>query len=444
MRRAYRSVTAILLPGLILAGCAVTSRPDTVDPCSADQYGCVHVKPGDPIQIGALIDLDVGPGVDNVDKGVQLAIDYLTGSFTGVPGQLLGHPIKLTIANGGCDRASGEKGAEALAAEPMMIGVIGPSCSASALGAANDILSPKGILTISPAATSPRLTTRYGARPFFFRTIPNDMIQGAVVASFFVNYVKARKVAVIYDANNPYSADLATVFERRFTALTAGGRVTNYPIPDPIPLGSKVDAARKLLIAAGRNRPDALYFPVSRDLCTQIVRLIANTPGLRRTTLVTSEACLSTATLAVSERTKRQVFASSPDLNTQANQGFYTEEFEPAYTRTFAEPPKDIYSAFAFDAANLMFNSIRRSARIDATGALEISRIGLRDAMLRIDGYNGVSGLLRCEEGGDCAQAAYIGVYLSPAWPVGSSGAAAGQQPVYRQEMTLARALTLR
>ncbi|MCG9478339.1 MAG: hypothetical protein K9H34_10165, partial [Actinomycetia bacterium] len=77
----------------------------------------------------------------------------------------------------------------------------------------------------------------------------------------------------------------------------------------------------------------------------------------------------------------------------------------------------------------------RTSVKAD-DGSLLIPRRSLVEAMQSVDGYAGVSNKMVCMPTGDCAQAATIGVFRAPAWPVGSGSQTA--QPVYSKTETLA------
>lgn len=86
---------------------------------------------------------------------------------------------------------------------------------------ANNVTVPKGIALVSPASTSPALST-IDDNGLFFRTTPSDARQGKVLA----DVVKERgydSVAVTY-INNAYGKGLSDSFATEFEAL--GGKVT--------------------------------------------------------------------------------------------------------------------------------------------------------------------------------------------------------------------------
>ena len=90
----------------------------------------------------------------------------------------------------------------------------------------------------------------------------------------------------------------------------------------------------------------------------------------------------------------------------------------------------------AFDATNLLFDSIQRIAVLGSDGSISIPRSALIEAIRVINGYRGVSNQMVCKPTGDCAQSATIAVYRAPFWPVGPS--AAISEPVFSKTETLA------
>ena len=130
---------------LVGAACASSSGEGSggggggEDVCAADQFGCVQVAAGAPIQLGTLeaISGDVASlGQDQVN-GVILAVDYLDGAFDATPGQVLGHDIELQGEDDLCSAEGGQAGATALAANDQIVGVIGTSCSSAEIGRAH-------------------------------------------------------------------------------------------------------------------------------------------------------------------------------------------------------------------------------------------------------------------------------------------------------------------
>jgi branched-chain amino acid transport system substrate-binding protein len=131
---------------LLVAGCAKKGGGANSAACKSDQFGCVVYEKGAPIKIATLLAItgdNKNLGLDS-QHGAQLAADYLDGNFDGKNGQLLGHEVQLVNEDDGCKKEVGQAGATKIAADPTILSVIGTSCSSSALGVADTILSKKG------------------------------------------------------------------------------------------------------------------------------------------------------------------------------------------------------------------------------------------------------------------------------------------------------------
>lgn len=75
------------------------------------------------------------------------------------------------------------------------------------------ILEAAGIPMVSPVSTNPSVTRD---RPHVFRTCYTDRLQGEALAQFALTVLKAETAAVMTNADNQYSVDLARFFIQRF------------------------------------------------------------------------------------------------------------------------------------------------------------------------------------------------------------------------------------
>ena len=183
------------------------------------------------------------------------------------------------------------------------------------------------------------------------------------------------------------------------------------------------------------NNPDVVYFPFVGEECADVATAIRADPRTQTVKLLMSDGCLTSDVLART-RDLSGVYVSAPDQRTLRSNAFYVDSFLPAYTSQYGETPTTVYHANAFDAANLIFDAIRRTVSVGPGTILTVPRGGLRGAILDTDGYAGLSGVLVCSPTGDCAQAATIAVYETPSWPV--AGGATNPEPVFSQYKTLA------
>jgi len=127
--------------------------------------------------------------------------------------------------------------AQKYAADPSVVGIIGPSTSGDAEASAQTYYHA-GIAQISPSATDIPLTYTVNGKklgtPAFFRDVPANNIEGPSIASYITNNLKAKNV-VVFDFQEPYSQGLASVISTNLskhgvnvTRLSAPNTTTDY------------------------------------------------------------------------------------------------------------------------------------------------------------------------------------------------------------------------
>ena len=384
--------------------------------CRRKPSRCLRIGVGEPIVIGTLLDETQPLGREPL-VSVRLAVDYLDGTFDGLDGTLLGHPVVLITGNEGCNRNVSRLAQEELLSEAGLVAVVGTTCSSAALGQADVAFSAARIPIVSPSNTAPALTDPETHERYYFRVAWNDKLQGAVMANFAA-FRGWRGVTVIAQPDDPYSDQLADAVASQARRRQVGVRTV------PWSAGGT---------AAADPRPVVLTLLPPQ--CRDVAAAIRQEPALAGVPILVSEACGDADFLRALGPDPGEVYASVPDTRgANESRAFYNESFVPAFTNRVGTGPTVAFHAQAFDAAQLIFSAIRRASVGQPGGELLIERKRMRDALLRIAGYPGVSGVVSCSPSGDCADQVAIGVYRAPAWPavVGS-----GAPPVFSQSLTL-------
>lgn len=385
--------------------------------CPDAEFGCVEVAAGDPVVIGTLLVIsgeNASLGQDS-QNGAVLAVD-----FRDTPGEVLGHAIEFNHQDDGCSAEGGQTGAQALASDTTVAAVVGTSCSSSALGVADKILSDKGILLISPSNTGPALTHPDSHEPFYLRTAHNDKMQGAAVADFAYNEIGAKTAATIHDGS-PYADGLQQVFVDNFTA--AGGTITKQEA-----VQSGDTDFKPLLTDIATDKPDFLYYPIfvaEGGLITSQAREIDGLSDLAGSDGMFTPDWIEAAGADNAEG----VYISGPNVAAFQGGDFYKSDFLPAYSEKFGEEPQSVFHAHAFDAMNLILDAIEEVALETDDGGLQISRTALKDALFATTGYEGITGNLSCDENGDCQQVAIMAVHQVKDGDFGD--------PIFEKEYTL-------
>lgn len=424
------ALAALLAGGL--TGCGETQPDSSAPDCPPEE--CVIVGVGQPIYLGLLLNDDSASGQDTEDT-VRLGIDYLDGEFDGVDGQLYGHSVVLVESPEDCTPESGIKAAELLLDQPDLLAVIGTTCSAAAFDAAVPLLSDAKILTVSSTNTSPKLTELESRQRFYFRTAINDLIQATVGADFAIEELGLSNVATL-NLPDAYSEPMAETFAGR--AANQGANVVASAVAqksgDGLEPASLLTAVAQLVQA----QPELIFIPMIEAPCTEAVQVIKAVPELSGAKLLVTEGCQTQGIAAALGPQIQGVYASGPDFEGLESDAFYRDSFLPAYQRLVAERPPLVSTSASFDAINLVLAAIRRTAQPLPGGRLLINRNELREAVVGVTGYPGLSGTLDCTPLGDCVRSARVSIYEAPAWPVLEPAST----PVFSQTLELSDVVT--
>lgn len=386
---------------------------------------CVPLGIGEPIFIGIQLSENIAIGQESI-VGVELAIDYLDGQFDGVPGTIDGHKVIVLSTPDTCSGSTdGARAARGLLAEKRLIGVIGTTCSGSALQGAAEKYSDSKVLLLSPSNTAPALTGEGTRPPYYFRFANNDLISRAVTAAFISERPGWSSVATIADIGDPYSNELADSLGKQ---LRVNGVVTTK-----LASASGVDAAA-LVAQLALLAPKAIFIPTINPGCANITAALRNDARTRTIPIIVGDGCQEESTLAGIGANTNDLFATGLDLSVLASNDFYRTYFQPAFVRKTGVAPTTGYEANAFDAANLLVSSISTAIQPGERGSSVINRVAARNALLKVANYSGISGQITCIPSGDCIPSARIGLYQAPFWPAINPTTA---QIVYSKEVTL-------
>ena len=167
-----------------------------------------------PLRIGLLLNF-AGDGDQDLRAAFDLAVEHLNEG-----GGVLGRPVEVATGDSTVDPAVAVAEARRLVEDEGVHVLVGPGTSATTIPVAARVTGPAGIPTISPSATSPRLTA-VDDRDFLFRTALSDSAQGPVLA----RVTRERgfdNVAMIY-RDDPWGQGLAQAFVAAWTGTVMSG-----------------------------------------------------------------------------------------------------------------------------------------------------------------------------------------------------------------------------
>ena len=111
-------------------------------------------------------------------------------------GGVLGMQVEIVAQDDQCKPEMATNAANKLISDQVNV-VMGHICSGPAK-ATQSIYTEAKMITVSPSATSPELTTG-GNAPFFFRTIARDDQQAHLGAAYALDKLGAKKIALLHD-----------------------------------------------------------------------------------------------------------------------------------------------------------------------------------------------------------------------------------------------------
>ena len=391
-----RAATAALLV-LLMAASACRNGSDEIEPYLGDgSLGVIEVVAGQEIQVRAFY--TNGGDLSLFGNSAEQAIVFAIEDY----GPIKGREVHLGAAlDDTCTAEGGLAGAQVIVAQGNVAGVIGTNCSIAA-AEASPLLTKAGMVLISPGNTAPSLTSDLAGNegidhfPGYYRTAHNDLIQGESVAHFL--YGEGVMTAAVVHDGGPYTMGLATAFSNAFAEH--GGTITGSWEVDR----EDEDLVPALIeIAAGE--PDALFFPIFWPTGRYLVEQAAEMPELSETVFATADGLLNDDFLSLPQ--SEGTYVSGPDSRFGSNTNQSTGQSAPGLRARFEETaegsPTGTYWGHAYDATVLLLDAIRAASYVrPEDGALVIDRAGIREYLDNLSGFQGITGVLGCDDFGDC------------------------------------------
>lgn len=161
-----------------------------------------------------------------------------------------GGKLDIVIADGQCNPQAAAAAAKKLVDVDKVVGIVGELCSGATIAAAEGAGIPTGTVMISPASTSPAITT-LADKDFVFRTCPSDAFIGQTAARYLVQKRGIKVLALTY-MNNDYGKGLASSFRDEFKKL--GGKITA-----DLEHNEKATSFRSELATLAKDKPPYLF-----------------------------------------------------------------------------------------------------------------------------------------------------------------------------------------
>ncbi len=307
---------------------------------------------------------------DNAEYGNYFKTGALLAQKTiNDQGGVKGRKLQVLIEDSQADPKEAILIAQKFVSDPRVLAVVGDFNSSASMAAA-EIYNDGGLVQISPTASHPDFTKK---GEYIFRAGTTQSIEGAFLARWAVQDLGHKKISTIY-VNNDWGLVANKVFAD--TAKQLGADVSNQEAFIP---GDKDFTA--IITKLKEAKPD-LVFLATQWADAALIATQMKTLGFK--TDLMGPGSLSTAKLvenggdAVEGIRANAIYFAGDTRPVSAN---YTRAYTAAYGRT----PHD-HSALTYDSVMLLANAMERGG---------FDRKGIRDALAKTDGFEGVTGKFR-------------------------------------------------
>jgi branched-chain amino acid transport system substrate-binding protein len=385
MKARYAVLSILVLLALMLVSCqpAAPAAPAN-DACTNDAFGCAKIAPGQNIKIGM--------GAPMTGDNAQFGVDISQGAKIAIAdgGDIEGFKFELIVEDDGGTPEGGAAVANKLVSDQNIVAVAGHIFS-GATDAAIPIYEGKGIPMMSPSATNPALTQK-GSK-VFNRVAFTDSAQGKFAAEYLFEKLGFTKIAVMHDGQ-AYGQGLADVVAKRFVEL--GGEVVATEAITP---GESAEMYNAPLSAIAARNPQALYYGGYVQDAVVLANQFSQT-GLQGVVFFGCDGTYGedfiTRTGANGEGAYSVALVPpSSDARTK---------FDTAYQSQFGAAAGSLspYTWNAYDAAGALVTAIKSVAFKGSDGSLYIPRGALVDAVRTLNGFQGLTGVISCDNIGEC------------------------------------------
>ncbi len=355
---------------LLLTGCTKCSKSDTADSAKSNVIliGEVGSFTGDTATFGI-----------STHQGIELATKELNAA-----GGLLGKQVEIIKYDNQGKEEEAATATNRLITQHHVVALLGEVASKRSMAMAPVAQSNK-VPMISPSSTNPEVTMK---GDYIFRVCFIDPFQGAVMARFAFNDLKAKNVAILRDVGQDYSVGLANAFVKTFKEL--GGNI----VVDQSYTDKDVDFKAQLTSIRGA-KPDAIFVPGYYTQAGLIARQ-AKELGLK-VPLMGGDGWDSPKLFEIGGKALEGSYISnhySPDNSSEIVQSFI-KKFKDAYGVI-----PDGLAAQGYDAALVLFDSIKRANSTESKA--------LRDAIAATKDFQGVTGKITLDENRNASKAAVV------------------------------------
>jgi branched-chain amino acid transport system substrate-binding protein len=314
-------------------------------------------------------------GISSVN-GIRMAADEINAA-----GGINGKPVELLVQDDRSDASEAATIVTKFVTQDMVHAVIGEVASSRSIAAAPIAQNAK-VPMLTPSSTNPEVTKK---GDFIFRSCFIDPYQGAAIAQFAAKTLGAKTAAIMVDRKNDYSTGLEKVINQTFTKF--GGKIVatqSYQEGDQ-------DFNAQLTSLKGSN-PEVIFVPGYYN----DVGLIAKQARDKGITvpLIGGDGWDSEQLYKIGGSALNGSYFTNhySPFDTAPNVVKFVNDYKAKYNGS----TPDALAATAYDAANIMFDAIKRSKSLNGPD--------IRDALAATKAFPGVTGTVTFNEQRDAVK----------------------------------------
>lgn len=328
-------------------------------------------------------------------NGVELKLEEVNAK-----GGIGGRKVEAVYLDEQCEPREAATVSAKIAMDKDIVGVVGHLCSSAHLAALPAYVRA-GIPVVSHGATSMTVTGKgidKSGKNWGFRVIYRDDVQGEFLAHYVAKVLKLKKVAVFYELND-YGIGLKDSFVKKAKELgldVVADEAYAKTAQDFTPQLTKIKAAGpQALFIAG-------YYNEAAQIADQSKKIGMNVP------LLGADGIDNPDYIRLAGAAGENTYVTTPFLAQSA--GPAAKAFIEAFT---ARRKRDVdwFAANAYDAAGVL---------LEAVAKVGPDRAKVREYLASLDskekGYQGVTGVIFFDAGGDTKKPAFVKVVRNGAF----------------------------
>jgi branched-chain amino acid transport system substrate-binding protein len=299
-------------------------------------------------------------------EGIQLAMEQKN--------TVLGKQVDVVLVDNKSDKVEAATAMSRLIEAEKVVGVVGSYGSGLSM-AGGEVSEKAGIPVIGCSPTNPLVTQ---GKQYYFRVCFIDPFQGAVMAKYAFETLKAKKAAIIQDVAQDYSVGLSNFFRNKWNQLTGDPKTlvafTSYQTGDQ-------DFTAQLTSVIAKN-PDVIfssgYYGEGALLAKQ-----AREMGFKGT-LLGGDAWDAPELIQIGGAAAEGLTFST-HYDPAGSTTPMSKKFVDLYTAKYKKDP-NAFAALGFDAYMLMLDAITRAKSTDGKA--------IRDQIAATQKFEGVTGYI--------------------------------------------------